>query len=85
MIPTMIVLGILFGRWWIAAIIGGGLFWGFAIGAMSVIANDETFSWGLILGAVLLGAVNAAFGAGIHQLVLWIIRKIRSARKTPTR
>lgn len=83
MIPSMIVFGILFGRWWVAAIIGGGLLWGLVIGAMSVYANEETFSWGLVLGAALLGATNSAFGAGIHQMVLWITRKIRTTRKTP--
>ena len=83
MIPSMIVFGILFGRWWIAAIVGGGLLWGLLIGAMTVYANEETFSWGVVLGAVLLGAVNSAFGAGIHQMVLWISRKIRTSRRTP--
>lgn len=83
MIPSMIVFGILFGRWWIAAIVAGGLLWGLVIGAMSVYENDATFSWALVLGAVLLGATNSAFGAGVHQLILWITRKIRARRKTP--
>lgn len=81
MIPSMIVFGILCGRRWIAAIVGGGLLWGLGTGAVSVYANDGTFGWGLVLGAVLLGATYSAFGAGMHQMVLWATRKIRATKK----
>lgn len=73
MIPTMIVFGLLFGRWWKTAVILGALVW------PSLLLTDSAISGSArdILGAALFGLANTAAGVGVHQAVLRAVRRFR--------
>jgi hypothetical protein len=71
-IPTLILFGILCGRWWRAALAAGFIGWPLLLlgtGTMGV-------EWGL-LGAAALAFVNTLAGVLIHQAVLRAIRRAR--------
>jgi hypothetical protein len=71
-IPTMIVFGLLFGRWWRFALVAAAVVWPAVLmvdGVMGLSAD--------LLGPALLGAGNAAVGVGLHQGVLWFVRRLR--------
>ena len=72
MIPTMIVFGLITGRWWRLALVAAAILWPALLlvdGAMGVSAS--------LLVAALLGAVNAAIGVAVHQALLWLVRRLR--------
>jgi hypothetical protein len=72
MIPTMIVFGLIFGRWWRAALIAAAVFWP----ALLVIDGVMGLSVGL-LAAAAFGVANAGVGVAAHQAVLWVFRRVR--------
>jgi len=72
MIPTMILVGLITGRWWRLALIAAAIFWPVLLlvdGVMGLSAG--------LLAAALLGAVNAAVGVAVHQALLWLVRRVR--------
>jgi hypothetical protein len=72
MIPTMILFGLITGRWWRLALIAAAIFWPVLLlvdGVMGLSAG--------LLAAALLGAVNAAVGVAVHQALLWLVRGVR--------
>ena len=76
MIPTMILFGLLLGRWWKVALVVGAspaLLW-----ARGVIAAPPE-----IVGAAALGLVNTAVGVMAHQLVLALLRRARGHSPIP--
>lgn len=80
MIPTMILFGLVFGRWWRSAIAAGALVWVVFV----LILADVTFSdAGVLGGAAALGAANAAVGVAVHQAVLWLVRRMRRDQPAP--
>ncbi|MFI7482155.1 hypothetical protein ACH9EU_07030 [Kocuria sp. M1R5S2] len=72
MIPTMIVFGLVLGRWWKSALVASAVVWPallVASGTMGLSAN--------LLGGALLGVLNAAVGVTAHQGILRVVRRIR--------
>lgn len=80
MIPTMIVFGLVFGRWWRSALVLSAVIWA----ALLVADGVMGFELGL-LGAALLAAANAAIGVLVHQGVLRAYRWLRRPPPRPGR
>ena len=79
MIPTMIVFGLLLGRWWKTALIAAAIFWPALLLVTDVLQNPPA-GQSLVTSTLLaagLGALNAAVGVGVHQLVLYVVRRFR--------
>jgi len=74
MIPTMIVFGLVFGRWWKLAITAGAVLWPAILVFTGVIDVAD------VLGAAALGALNTAVGVAVHQAALWLVRATRRDR-----
>ena len=77
MIPTVIFVGAIFRRWWIALV--AAILW-----PVVVVVWGDIDTVGGFLGAGLLGAINAAFGAIIGTAIeklaggLWTAANARS-------
>ena len=69
MIPTMILVGLLLGRWWRLALVLGAISWP----ALLFATNVMDFESGLLAAAV-LGVVNTGVGVLLHQGILGAIR-----------
>lgn len=74
MVPTMILFGLIFGRWWRAALLVGAVIWP----ATVVLSGAMTLDLGL-LSASLFGLANTAVGVAVHQGVLAVVRNIRTS------
>lgn len=72
MIPTMILFGVIFGRWWRITLVAAALAWPLLLVATDVVA----FSTSLI-GAAALAVVNAGGGVLVHQGALLSYRHLR--------
>lgn len=75
MIPTLILFGAVFGRWWRVTLAVSALGWPILLVATEVMG----FEPGLV-GAAVLAVLNAGVGVLIHQGILWTYRQIRRAR-----
>lgn len=73
MIPTVILWGLIFGRWWKATLIGSAVAWPAVLVADGVMGLEPE----QLTAAALLAVVNAAVGAAVHQGVLWLVRRVR--------
>ncbi len=71
MIPTMILLGLVLGRWWWMALVVAATGWPALLLATDIIGPDQ------IPAATLLGLLNAAVGVAVVQGALWIYRRLR--------
>lgn len=69
MIPTMILFGVVFGRWWLITLVAAALGWPLLLLATDVIGVDA----GLV-GAAALAVANAAVGVFVHQCLLHAYR-----------
>jgi len=81
MIPTLILFGLLFGRWWRSVLIVAAVGWPvllLATGAVSAVGADLIPDAGLAV-------INAGVGVAINQGGHWSLRKFRHtrARKAP--
>lgn len=74
-IPSMIVFGLVFGRWWRSALVLSAVIWD----ALLVAGGAMGFELGL-LGAALLAVANAAIGVLVHQGALQAYRWLRRGR-----
>jgi hypothetical protein len=72
MIPTLIVFGLAFGRWWRFSLVAAALGWP----ALLVVTNVMNVEIGL-LGAAGLAVINTAIGVLIHQGCLRLVRRLR--------
>ena len=70
MIPTMILVGLILGRWWRAALLSSAILW-----PAVVLADGSIDSVGEVLAASVLGVSNAAVGMLVHQAVLQAVRR----------
>ena len=61
MIPTMIVFGLVFGRWWRTCLVVGTAAWPLALLADGVIERQD------IVAAAVLALANTALGVALHQ------------------
>lgn len=69
MIPTMILFGLVSGRWWKSALVAAAILWPTLLWAGGVITTP-----GEAIAAAVLGVLNSAVGVGAHQLVLGLVR-----------
>ena len=74
----MLLVGLVFGRWWRVAIPLGGLAW-----AVLLIADGTGSGLRFAFGAAVLGAANTAAGALIHQGALRSFRAVRGRLGAP--
>jgi hypothetical protein len=71
----MLLVGLVFGRWWKVTIPAGGLAWAFLLVATGVDSGLAFF-----VGAAALGAVNVAVGVLVYQACRWVARTLVHAR-----
>ncbi|MBP6524051.1 MAG: hypothetical protein KA249_01380 [Dermatophilaceae bacterium] len=77
MIPTMILFGLLLGRWWKLALIVGTSGWTVLLWSQGLLATPtET------VGAALLALANSAVGVLVHQVLLAFVRRVRGHPRT---
>lgn len=75
---TMIVYGLLLGRWWRFTLITAAAIW-----PTYLLVTGETNATGPLLLAAAWGALTAAVGVAVHQGILWLFRRSgRGERKT---
>jgi hypothetical protein len=75
MIPTMILVGLVFGRWWRSTLIAAAVLW-----PALVAWTAGPVTVGQLIGASLLGVANAAVGVLVHQALLRLVRRGRQGR-----
>ena len=71
MVPTMILFGLVLGRWWRIALLLAAVVWPI------LVVSDPGIGASAIPGAVLIGALNAAVGVLVVQSVLRLFRGLR--------
>ena len=76
MIPTLILFGLLLGRWWRLSLVTAALGWPAALVATDVISVGPG-----LLGASGLAIANTGVGVLIHQGLLLTIRNGRRAHR----
>lgn len=74
LIPTLILFGFVFGRWWRLALVLATLGWPALLLATGVIDSGGEF-----VAAAALALVNTLAGVLPHQAALWSIRRLRAA------
>lgn len=78
MIPTMILFGLVFGRWWKSALVAAAIVWPLLLFAYGTLQSAPGSLAGVLALAVVLAVVNAGVGVAIHQAVLHLVRRSRS-------
>jgi hypothetical protein len=78
-IETLIVFGLIFGRWWKTALIVGTISWVVLLIVGGLIETRLV----VIAFAALLAFLNTGLGVGIHQAVLYAVRRYRASRNAP--
>jgi hypothetical protein len=77
MIPTMILLGLVFGRWWRLSLVAAAVGWPALLVAGGVMDVDVP----LLAEAAGLAVANTAVGVLVHQGVLLAARLCRRRRE----
>ena len=77
LIPTMIIFGLLAGRWWKSALVVGAVGWVVVLLVSDVLDISQPL---IIWGAAILGLANTGVGVAIHQGVLWLVRSVRRSQ-----
>lgn len=72
MIPTLILFGLVFGRWWRFSLFAAAVGWPVVLVATGVMSVEAGLA-----GASALALVNAAVGVSIHQVILRVTRRLR--------
>ena len=78
MIPTMLLFGLVLGRWWKTCLVVGTLGWPLLLWFDNIIESPTEF-----LGAAALAALNTAVGVAVHQSLLHLFRRLRKNRQAP--
>jgi len=76
MIPTMMLFGLIAGRWWKTALVIG------AVGWAAIVLLDGAITPSQIPAAMMFGPANTAIGVGIHQGILRLVRRLRRDRSS---
>jgi hypothetical protein len=74
-IPTLILFGLVFGRWWRSALAGAALAWPALLVATDVMGVEPG-----LLGAAALAVANAGVGVLLHQAFLRMVWRPWRAR-----
>lgn len=81
MIPTMILFGLVLGRWWKSTLVAAAIVW-------PLLASPALLQAGAGIGgfaaAALLGVANAAVGVAVHQSVLALVRRATARQRRTT-
>lgn len=72
MIPTMILFGVIFGRWWLITLAAAAVGWPLLLISTSVADVHAGLIW-----AAALAVVNAGIGVLVHQGLLHGYRHLR--------
>lgn len=72
MIPTLILLGLVFGRWWRLSLVVAAVGW-----PVLLVATDAMDVEAGLVGAAGLAVINAGVGVLVHQGVLRALRLLR--------
>ncbi len=72
MIPTLILYGLVFGRWWRATLIAATIGW-----PVLLLSTGVMHAGTGLLGAAGLAIINTGVGVGIHQGVRRVVRRVR--------
>ena len=78
MIPTLILFGLIFGRWWQLSLVAAALGW-----PVVLVASDLMSVQVGLLGAAGLAAINTGVGVLIHQASLRVVRLLRHRHASP--
>lgn len=78
MIPTMILFGLLLGRWWKLALLVGTSGWTVLLWSQGLLSTPME-----VVGAAALALANTAVGVLVHQLLLTLVRRVRRHPTTP--
>lgn len=78
MIPILIALGLVLGRWWRTALVIGVIYWSVVLVATGIYDLDLD-----LLGPAALALINTAVGVAIHQAVLSGVRRLRPGPEDP--
>jgi AcrR family transcriptional regulator len=74
MIRTMILFGLVFGRWWRLSLLAAAVGWPILLISTGVMGFEVA-----LLGAGGLAVLNTAAGVLVHQGLLWTVRRLRPA------
>ena len=72
MIPTLILFGLVFGRWWRLSLVTAAVAW-----PVLVVVDDTMDVEVALLGAAGLAVINTGIGVAVHQGVLRTLRLLR--------
>ncbi|MFC3501452.1 hypothetical protein ACFOOK_10865 [Micromonospora krabiensis] len=77
MIPTLLLFGLLTGRWWRLSLVLAALLW------PALLLADGSMTVGpALLGAAALAVANTAVGVLVHRGVRWALRRPRRPTST---
>jgi hypothetical protein len=79
-IPTLILVGLIFGRWWRYCVITAAVGWPLLLVAIGVVGVNE---FGVLLEAAGLAVINTGVGVLIHQGGLSVVRRLRRHSAAP--
>lgn len=82
MIPSMIVFGLMFGRWWKTAIIAATVVWPLLLLSDGVPVGSPSEQAGQLIGGALLAAANAAVGVAAHQAIRLAVAVVSLVART---
>jgi hypothetical protein len=74
----MLLVGLVFGRWWWATIPVGTIAW-----VVLLIATDVGSGLSFALGAAALGALNIIVGVLVYQAIARMVRGLTRSRAHP--
>lgn len=77
MIPTLILFGLIFGRWPRSTILIGTLAW-----PLLLLADHTISAGGLLPGAAGYALINTGVGVLVHQTVLRLLRRLHHEHVT---
>lgn len=80
MIPTMILFGLIFGRWWKACLLVGTAGWPAWLWFNGIISSPQE-----LFAAVGFALGNTLVGVLVHHLLLHLVRAIRDHVRLPDR
>jgi hypothetical protein len=79
MIPTLILFGLVLGRWWRPALAVAAVGWPAVLVAVDVMELEV----GLV-GAAALAVLNTGVGVVVHQAVWRAVRRLRDRQRAGT-
>jgi hypothetical protein len=80
-IPTLILVGLIFGRWWRFCLVIAAVGWPLLLVALSVVGVDDLR---VVLESAGLAVINTGVGVLIHQGGLSVVRLLRRRIAVPS-